>query len=133
MKYYLIALCILIASPAWADWLEVAFSDGGAITHIDPTTIRKEGNFIKVWTMDNLPSARTMGGINNVWSMRSRMEYDCKQERVRSLSISAHSERYARGEILGQENSPTQWMDIPPNSVGTKVLNWVCNPSPAKK
>jgi len=133
MKTYLISLLMLIASPAWADWVEVAFSDGGAIHHIDPTTIRKEGNFSKVWVMDNLASARTMGGINNVWSMRSRMEYDCKQERMRSLSISAHSERYARGETLGQENSATQWMDIPPNSVGTKILNWVCNPSPTKK
>ena len=130
---YLLSLLMLIASPAWADWVEVAFSDGGAINHIDPTTIRKEGDFIKVWAMDNLPSARTIGGINNVRSMRSRMEYDCKQERMRSLSISAHSERYARGETLGQENSPTQWMDIPPNSVGIKILNWVCNPSSAKK
>jgi hypothetical protein len=124
---------MLIATPVWADWVEVAFSDGGAIHHIDPTTIRKEGNFSKVWTMDNLPSARTMGGINNVWSMRSRMEYDCKQERMRSLSISAHSEMYARGETLGQENSPTQWMDIPPNSIGIKILTRVCNLSPANK
>lgn len=130
---YLLSFLMLIATPVWADWVEVAFSDGGVIHHIDPTTIRKEGNFSKVWTMENLPSARTMGDINNVWSMRSRMEFDCKQERRRSLSISAHSERYARGETLGQENSPTQWIDLPPNSVGIIILNRVCNPSPAKE
>ena len=123
---YLLALVMLIASPAWADWVEVAVSEDGVKSYIDPTTVRKDGNFRKVWLMDNFPTARNIGGVNGARSFRSRMEYDCKQERMRVLSISAHTEPNARGETLGQEYSPTQWADIPQNSAATAIVNRVC-------
>jgi len=130
---YLIALLMLTALPAWADWVEIAVSEDGVKTHIDPTTIRKDGEFRKFWTLDNLPKGRNIGGINNVRSLRSRYEYDCKQERFRALSVSSHSEPNARGETLTQYDFPTQWNDIPPNSIGVTVLNRVCAQIPTGK
>lgn len=128
---YLLALAMLIASPAWADWVEVG-EIGGNKSYIDPSTIRIDGNFRKVWTMDNYPMSRSVNGVN-VWSLRSRFEYDCKEERLRLLSVSSFSKPYATGESLNQYDSPTEWRDIPPNTIGTVIFNRVCAQSPTGK
>jgi hypothetical protein len=125
-KFFLLAFVMMIASPVWADWVEIAVSEKGVKSHIDPTTVRKNGNFSIVWTMDNFPKAQNIGGVKNARSFRSRMEYDCKTDRMRSLSVSAHSEQNARGETLGQQDFPTHWADIPPNSIGITIFNLVC-------
>jgi len=61
MRRYLIALLILISCSAWADWVEIAETDDGIKTHIDPTTIRKDGNLRKFWTLNNFPKAQKVG------------------------------------------------------------------------
>jgi len=132
MKPYLLAVFILIAFPTWADWTKVAESESKSEVYLDLETIRKDGDSLKVWQLTNYLKPEVFVG-KELLSIRARYEFDCKQERMRALSISAHSEPNARGEVIGQENSPTPWVDIPPKSVGLTVLNRVCKNIPAKK
>ena len=88
MKYEEILVCfaLLISSPAWADWMLIVIDEEGTRHFIDPKTIRKEGSRIKVWELQDFKT-----GFRGALSMRFRMEYDCKNEQNKMLSISSHS------------------------------------------
>ena len=60
VKPYLLALVMLIVSPAWADWTLVSETTEGTKFYTDFSTIRKEGNLRKVWEVTNLSSPRCL-------------------------------------------------------------------------
>jgi hypothetical protein len=124
MKKLLLTLLttLMLTGPAWAEWVKVTESDT-IYRYIDPATIRKDGNLVRVWEITDLKTRHKDGEL----SRRSRMEYDCKQERAKYLSISEHSEAMASGTILNQPQIGLgQWFDIPPGSVVEAVLKIVC-------
>ncbi len=125
MKKLLLTLVstLMLSGAAWAEWVKVADNDF-ADYYIDPPSIQKDGNLRKVWQIQNLKQRDKEGGE---LSRRSREEFDCKQERRRTLSFSMHSESMTEGTTLTNvqtENQP--WVDLPPNTVGRWVLKIVC-------
>ena len=117
---FLLAL-LLVTGSAWAEWVRVVATDM-ANHYIDPATIRKDGNLRKVWEINDLKQRGQGGEL----SRRMRMEYDCKQERLRFLLISAHSEAMAFGTNLRQEGEDLTWTDIPPGTILERILKIVC-------
>lgn len=121
MRIILCFLLALVAAPAWAEWVRLAGSDT-AILYIDPDSIRKDGNFRKVWEIADLKQRHKDG----VMSLRTRSEYDCKEERSRFLAISHHSEPMAGGETLSSGDGVGPWTAIPPDSLAETSLKRVC-------
>ena len=123
MKKLLLTLLasLLFTGSAWAEWVKVAQSDNFD-KYIDPATIRKDGNFVRFWEINDLKQRYKDGEL----SRRTRAEYDCKQERFRHLSASTHSGPMAGGTTLLSDSSGGQWNDIPPGSVSEAVLQIVC-------
>lgn len=116
---------MLVACPVWADWTLTVKAEVGDMYYLDFDTVRKNGNLIRVWEINNFPKKRQFAGIQGVFSTRYRAEYDCRNERLRYLAISAHSEPFARGEILGQD-SDGNWIELPPQSNGLQNLRILC-------
>ncbi len=119
-KLFLVGLMMLSGS-AWAEW--VMFNESEKIQHFyDPATIRTDGNMRRVWQLvDN--KKRNKDGV---MSLRARLEYDCKQERYRVLSISTHSEPMANGNILTTVSQSNDWEEIAPNTSSETMLKIVC-------
>jgi hypothetical protein len=117
----LIAL-LFVSGSASAEWVKI--DEGKEMSsYIDPTTIRKDGNLRKVWQIQDLKQREKGGEL----SRQARLEYDCKNERFRTLSISTHSEPMANGMSLFQTTAAsTPWNDIPPRSVAEAALKIVC-------
>jgi hypothetical protein len=99
-----------------------AWSGGGGVFYIDPETIRKDGNLVRVWTIYDEKRRHKDGQL----SIRSREEYDCKQERYRYLSMSTHSEPMARGDTLESYPPDVSWREIPPGGAASFMLKIVC-------
>jgi len=124
MKKLLLTLLVpllLGTGSAWAEWVWVAESSIDD-HYIDPATIRKDGNLVKVWEVNNLKQRHKDGEL----SRRARFEYDCKQERYRLLSFSFHSEAMAGGTTLISEIGSGQWRDVPPESMAEATSKIVC-------
>lgn len=123
MKKLLLTLLttLMLTGAAWAEWVEINSTDD-AIFYIDPATIRKDGNIVRVWEIQNLKQQSKKGEL----SRRARMEYDCTQERNRFLSISTHSGPMAGGTTMMSGSNGSQWEDIPPNTVSETALKIVC-------
>lgn len=122
MRIILCFLLALVAAPVWAEWVKVAVTEDGSVAYyIDPASLRKEGNFRKVWQIADLKQRE-----DGEMSTRSRDEYDCKEERRRILSLSSYSEPMAGGETLWSKDGVREWRAIPPGSVSAGILKIVC-------
>lgn len=88
----------------------------------DPATIRKEGHIRKVWKIQDYMKRAQNGGM----SSRSREEFDCKQERMRYLGLSEHSEPMAGGAVMGTAGEDKDWRDVPPGTPLETILKIVC-------
>lgn len=121
IKKTLLLALLLVTSSAWAGWVQVTQTDSSDF-YIDPETIRRDGNLVRVWQIAELKQRDKDGEL----SRRSRMEYDCKQERRRSLSLSTHSEPMAGGKTLESFTPDGSWREIPPDSAGSDILKIVC-------
>ena len=123
MRKYLIALLMLISCSAWADWVfVVASEDGNARLFIDPNTVRKEGSLRKIWELRN----DKFKSKNGAQSFRARVEYDCKNETSKLLSLTEHSGGMASGTVLLSVDSPLAKTSIPPNTIAEEMLKAVC-------
>lgn len=123
MKKLLMTLLasLLLNGSAWAEWVKIS-EHGNGVFYIDPTTLRKDDNLRRIWRITDLKKP-----FEGAQSFRSRVEYDCKNERSKMLYFSSHSAPMAGGETLGSNNREDEWEAVPPNTVSEDVLKFVCS------
>jgi hypothetical protein len=124
-KFFLLAFVTMFAESAWAGWTFVTNSDETSQYQyfLDFETLRIEGNERRIWQLVNHSSTNKYG-----WSsMRSRNLYECKNDTVQILTMQTFAEPFANGKEVGIESrSPGSKSDVPPNTVGWKILKEVC-------
>ena len=123
-KNILILLLIITTNPVWADWAQVIESNSSTY-YIDQTNIRKNGQFAKVWVLDNLNEQKY-----GIASFVSLTEYDCNEERMRYLSRQAFTGQMGSGTaspVPVEGTALDKWEYIPPQTVGTFIQALVCH------
>jgi hypothetical protein len=130
---FLLALLLLVATPAGAEWVKVGtvnksvlyvFSNETAY-YIDPSTITREGSIRRVWEIHDLDDKGPQGER----SVLASVEYDCAEHRMRTLNATGRSMRMARGEIIPLRGIFSDWVILRPgkdDEVYLKILNTVC-------
>jgi hypothetical protein len=121
MRIILYFLIALVAAPARAEWVVVSESNE-LVAYIEPSSIRKNGNFRKVWQVQDLKQRDEHGAM----SRRLLVEYDCKDERFRVLATSTHSEPMAAGKALVSVDIPSAWSAFAPATPAEDTLEIVC-------
>lgn len=107
---------------AGAEWVVYRENDE-MVFYYDPATIRKDGNLRRVWGLQDLKQRNKDGYL----SLRALTEFDCENERARTLSSSVHSGAMAGGKVLYTETTKTpQWNYIPPGTVAEVLFRRVC-------
>ena len=59
-------------------------------------------------------------------STRMQMEFDCKEETVRTLSLSYHTGARLSGDALSTEGVIGPFEPVPPNTLIHKIMRLVC-------
>jgi hypothetical protein len=121
MKKLFFICLMMLAGSAWAEWVRYGESEETNF-YFDPATIRKDGNMRRVWLIQDLKKRDKAGEM----SVRVRNEYDCKNERVRVLGLSTHSEPMAGGTVLEVGGENQNWRAIAPETVNEKIFNILC-------
>jgi hypothetical protein len=118
MKKLVLILMLAIASTsAMAEWTKVdllSLKDG--ITHyVDLTTIIKAGNKAKMWQLNDNESAKTRVGR---LSMKTQKEYDCGEEKIRTLTRTLFSGNMGTGVVRysSGDRKPSNWSPVEPGS-----------------
>lgn len=123
-KAFVMMLLAGVCSSAAAAWIEVN-RDETTTDYLDPTTIRKAGNMVKMWSLTDYKTAQVADGKPYI-SSRQQNEYDCKGERVRILSLSAHSGNMAGGETVFVGTDPSKWVPIAPGAIMETLWKIAC-------
>jgi len=126
-KIILLLLLSGLSSSALAEWVEVVKEDGLTILG-NPATVRRQGNLVRMWDMSDYGSKQKLTG-NSYLSKLLFAEYDCANEKYRSLYLSVHKENSGDGNLLYATDVDDFWRPVPPGSVAENLLKFACEKS----
>ena len=109
-----------------AEWVKVASThDDDAIFYVSSESIKRTGTYTRsAWEVVNHPNNSRKGYL----SAKVQQEYDCKSNKVRLLSASAHSELFGKGvTIATAQERPLPWQEMPKGSVATFARDYICS------
>ena len=82
-KRLLMGLMLLVtAGAACAEWTRVGYSGDGAdefIIYVDRATIRRNGNFVKMWGLQDFKTMQKDAAGKSYLSSKGQEVYDCKE------------------------------------------------------
>ncbi len=111
---------------AAAEWTEVAVGVDSAVVYADSATIIRSGNKVKMWSLGNFPLER-IHAEKEYLSMKFWVEYDCKNNQLRQLSITAFSKNMGAGDIVYAEGEHLgAWSSVQPESINETLWIMAC-------
>ena len=112
MKTLLLTLSLLfITTSAFAEWTLYGASITGAVYFYDKSTLKRNGDKVKVWEYINYSPNDEKAKSINVSSQRALSEIDCINETVKTLSMQNFTEQDLKGDMI----------DVPPNRTPTYI------------
>ena len=131
MKRLLLGLTLLVtATAASAEWTPVGAANVGGddqlIIYIDRATIRRNGNFVKLWDLADYKTVRTTVNGYSFLSSKSQWEFDCKEEKSRILAYVLYDEKAGSGKVVFTNSDTGKWRPDSPESIGETLWKVAC-------
>jgi hypothetical protein len=130
MRFMKWMLLLWLAVQPWlalGDW-EAVDENHLAVVYIDPDKVRASSVFPQAWHLIDLRERSKTGAMSRL----ALMEYDCHDERRRTLAFSSKSEPMGEGKTLFTSAVSTPWKPIAGDTVGQKALLLLCGHNAGK-
>lgn len=115
-KVMLMVLPAVVSGSVAAEWVEVGYTSVATV-YVDPATIRRNGNLVKMETLYNLKTAIvSMTNGKPYVSQKMQSEFDCKEEKWRMHYFSWYSRNMGGGEMVEHVSDSYAWRPVPPGS-----------------
>lgn len=96
-----------------------------AKVYVDPETVSRNGELVRVWVLDDLKTAHTRG-FSKYLSVRAQEEHDCAKERFRLVAIEQFSGNMGAGDVIYKKSGESGWAPIPRGTLAQAVWKFVC-------
>ena len=120
-----LSLLLLCTVAQAANWTSAGLHDLG-IYYYESASIEHQGDRHRAWTMLDYRDPQKNKQGQSFKSTRAQMEFDCKDKRVRALTVSFHSGSRLSGEVLVSEGVFQDWMGVPPTTPMANIMKAVC-------
>jgi hypothetical protein len=123
-----VAACLMAGISASASagvWIEMSRNDDYA-AYADPSTIRRDGDTVKMWSMFDYKKPQAGPGGKPYLSTRRHFEYDCKQSRARALGASLHTVKEGNGPALAETDTKLGWSKVGTDSADEFLMKLAC-------
>lgn len=125
-RLFLITLLVLSSGAVYAEWVKIGGNDeNGLTTYADPDTIRRKGDLVKMWTLYDYKIPQTEAGVSYL-SLRMQDEYDCTDERTRSLAVTSYSGNMESGKPIYNNSDAGKWAPIAPRTLYQTLWKFAC-------
>jgi len=125
-RLLLFTLLVLSSGPAYAEWVPVSDGDeAGKTVYVDPATIRRNSNLVKMWLFYDYKTVQTVGGIRFL-SAKEQWEFDCAEERSRVLALKEFSGNMGSGTVVYTNEQVGNWIPVTPGSISHTVWTVAC-------
>lgn len=104
----------------------VANSKSGITAYAVPSSIRKNGERVEMWSLFDFKEAETSASGQSYLSARSLNEYECDAGRSRLLAFSWHSDNMSGGEVVFSNSDAQDWAPIAPDSLEGLIWKYAC-------
>ena len=117
-------IMLFVIAPVKAEWVMMdAGPDQKDVHFYDPTSMKNNGRFKKVWILTSYGEEQT-GGYRSV---KSFYELDCKEDRARSYTMLLYTDEMAAGDVIGaQHDKLKEWSVYPADSIFSQIADAVC-------
>ena len=122
-KYLSMVLMSLLGTLAHAEWQSFAKADDGD-WYLESQLVQTSP-MVRAWTLFD---HHTPVGAFGVLSVKTMLEFDCAQQRMRDINIVVFNDHMARGSILRNTYPGTQLIHPPPGSVFEQLMTQLCKP-----
>ena len=125
--WLLITLLVLSGGPVYAGWeLTSGDDETGLAVYVDPDTIRRKGNLVKMWQLYDYKTVQTVAG-DSLLSFKRYNEYDCTEERTRMLAYTWYSGNMGSGHVVYSTPDEQQWEPVVPGSINRALWRVACS------
>jgi hypothetical protein len=125
-RLVLITLLLLSSGPAYAEWVSLGKSDAGMTIYVDPDTIRRKGDMVKMWYLFDSKTIEQSVAGRSYLSTKNQSEFDCAEERYRFLAWIYFSGNMGSGEVIFNSFDEGKWMPVAPGSVTQSLWKVAC-------
>jgi hypothetical protein len=96
----------------------VAKGEDGLTVYVDPDTIRRNGNLVKMWLLYDYNSKTTQTQERgSIVSAKTQCEYECLEERFRTHAMLEYSGNMGEGKLVFTNTDVGNWAPILPGSI----------------
>ena len=130
MRFMKWMLLLWLAVQPWlalADW-EAVDENFLAVVYIDPDKVRASSVYPQAWHLIDLRERAKTGAMSRL----ALMEYDCHDQRRRTLAFASKSEAMGEGKTLFTSAVSTPWKPVSGDTVAEKVLGMLCGQNAVK-
>jgi len=119
-------MLVFISTSVMAEWTAVKWNheDGGLTLYVDYTTIRKEGDRVKMLSLADFEVVEK--NEVDLFSSRAQNEYDCKEKKIRQLFYSLYSGSMGKGKMEHSNSEHLKWMPVQPGSMEDAMWRVAC-------
>jgi len=121
-KAILMLMLAVVSSNAMAEWVGVGKNEN-FIVYVEPSTIRKSGNKVKIWSLHDYKTAQ---GSIPYMSSRLEREHDCIEKQSRQLFLAFYSKNMGRGGSIWKDTEPRNWLPVAPGTIKEIVWKYAC-------
>jgi len=114
-----------ISLSASAAWVEIGSNESGTF-YIDPPSIQRSGSIVKMWYLVDFRNVQVDSNTKQFLSSKDLSEYDCQQERARTVYYNNYSEKMGGGKITFTLKDPLQWRPATSGTVASALLKIAC-------
>lgn len=128
MRTHVLIIGLLLATTASAEWT-VAVENDVLMLYADRSTIRRNGNLVKMWSLSDFKTVQTSAYAigNSYLSDKTHGEYDCKKEKFRILAFTWFDGQMGGGKgVYNTSETSLKWQPIPPETIGETMLKVAC-------
>ena len=115
------------SSNVMAGWTLVDVNDDSSVFS-DLSTIRKDGNLVKMWVLYDFQKVKQLAGVNSQ-SYKALYQFNCQEEMARTVGLFYYSKHMGSGNISFSNSDISEWRLVIPDTVGHRLWSDACNKS----
>ena len=108
----------------WSGWLEIRANEADT-DYIDPSMIKRSGKMVRIWFLFDSKAEQSLLD-KSFLSSKSLFEFDCKSEKMRTLSKVLYAGKMGSGEVIFGTSNSSNWQKVVPITLAKTRWEFAC-------
>lgn len=129
LVWSLLVFLFLSSVSAHAEWRPIRYAEGagGFTIYVDPTTVGRTGDLVKVLVLYDFKFVQALKGKSYL-SATWQQQFNCAEHRSRHLAYTYYSNSMGHGTVvLTGEDEGNKWSLVAPRSAAAMLWSIVCD------